>query len=167
MIELEGYTYLPNMESNRCFGCGPANPGGLQMEFYSGRDTIVSWLTVPEHLSGWNSLVHGGVVSTILDEVMGRAVIFMLKSLPMTKSMKIDYLKPIYVGTKLKAVGRVVEKKDREALLEGIIYDESGDVCTKTEAVFGCFSVEAMNRRGALTEEFIELFAKLNSMSAY
>jgi uncharacterized protein (TIGR00369 family) len=164
MIEREGYTYLPNMENNRCFGCGPANPGGLQMEFYSDRDAIVSWLTVPEHLSGWNSLVHGGVVSTILDEVMGRAVIFMLKSLPMTKSMKIDYLKPIYVGTELKAVGRVIEKGERDALLEGIIYDESGDICTRTEAVFKCFSVEAMNKRGALTEEFIELFAKLNSM---
>lgn len=164
MIEREGYRFLPNMETNKCFGCGPANPGGLKMDFYSDGKTIVSWISVPDHLSGWNSLAHGGVVATIVDEVMGRAVIFLLKSLPMTKSIRIDFIKPVYVGMELRVEGRIIEKRDREALVEAIILDENGETFTRSEATFGLLSVESMNKRGALTQDFVDLFAQLSSM---
>ncbi len=164
MIEREGYVYLPNSEANKCFGCGPANPCGLKMEFYTDRKSIVSWLAVPEHLSGWDNIAHGGIVSTILDEIMGRAVIVLLKSLPITKSMKIDFLKPVFVGMDLKAVGRVIEKREREALLEGIIFDRDGQACARTEATFGLFSIESMKKRGIMPEQITALFENLSSL---
>ena len=59
---------LPNSKTHNCFGCSPINPSGLQMEFYANDSFVFSEVTVPQHLCGWNNLIHGGVLSTILDE---------------------------------------------------------------------------------------------------
>ena len=60
---------LPNADTHNCFGCSPINAHGLQMKFYTDEESVFTWLSVPEHLCGWNNLVHGGVLSTILDEI--------------------------------------------------------------------------------------------------
>ena len=63
----EEYIQLPNRRDHNCFGCSPVNASGLQMTFYANETAVFSKVTVPEHLCGWNNLVHGGVLSTILD----------------------------------------------------------------------------------------------------
>lgn len=75
----------------------------------------------------------------------------------------IDYLKPVYVGMEVKVVGRVLETREREALLRAEIFAGNGEICTRAEAAFGLFSMEAMNRRGVLTPGFMDLFARLGS----
>jgi hypothetical protein len=67
--------HLPNRTDSMCFGCIPANPTGLRLEFFTDGESIFSWVKVPAHLCGWENLVHGGIISTILDEVMGRTVV--------------------------------------------------------------------------------------------
>ena len=66
---------LPNNETHNCFGCSPVNPSGLQMNFFADDSSVYSEVTVPKHLCGWNNLIHGGVLSTILDEIMSWAAI--------------------------------------------------------------------------------------------
>ncbi len=58
-----------------CFGCSQKNPHGLKMRFYTDDTALYSWLNVPTHLCGWDGIVHGGVLSTILDEIMGWSAI--------------------------------------------------------------------------------------------
>ena len=69
----KAYRTLPNMENHGCFGCGSMNPSGLRMKFFTDETSIVSWVNVPQHLCGWSNLVHGGVISTLLDEIVGRS----------------------------------------------------------------------------------------------
>ncbi len=161
MIEREGYRHLPNLETNRCFGCGPANPSGLKMQFYTDAKTITSWISVPDRFTGWSNLVHGGILSTVLDEIMGRAAIHLLKKLPMTKSMTVDYLKPVLAGVEVKVVGKVIKSDEREALVEGTIYNMDGEVCTKSSGMLGLFSMEFMKKKGAIRENFEEWFKKM------
>ena len=86
-MDKSGYTLLPNRADNKCFGCGPANPQGLQMQFYTNGQTVASWITVPPHLCGWSNLAHGGILFTALDEIMGRTMIYLLKRFILTKSI--------------------------------------------------------------------------------
>ncbi|HOR33241.1 MAG TPA: PaaI family thioesterase, partial [Syntrophales bacterium] len=119
-MDKSGYTLLPNREDHCCFGCGPANTQGLRMQFYTDGETVVSWLTVPPHLCGWSNLVHGGILFTALDEVMGRAMIYLLRRFILTKTMTIEYLKPVPHGREIKVEGRVLEvRSEREATAEG------------------------------------------------
>ena len=53
-----------------CFACGKENRYGLKMGFESNGEKLRSGIIVPEHLRGWENLVRGGIISTILDEAM-------------------------------------------------------------------------------------------------
>ena len=105
MDEKEVLKPLPNTDTHNCFACSPINHSGLHMEFFTNDRSVFSWITVPDHLCGWNNLVHGGVLSTILDEIMSWAAIYLLKRVTMTKSMTVDFLKPVYIDHELKAAG--------------------------------------------------------------
>lgn len=114
---------LTNSENHKCFACSPANPCGLQMEFFSDEKALFSWLTVPDHLCGWINVVHGGVVATILDEIMGRAAIYFSKKFAFTHSMTTEFLKPVHSGEEIRAEARVLEiRGKREVAVEGHIY---------------------------------------------
>jgi uncharacterized protein (TIGR00369 family) len=129
------------------------------MKFYTNESSVYSEVTVPEHLCGWNQLVHGGVLSTILDEIMSWAAIYLLKRIPLTKSMTIDFKKPVYLNSSLKAEGKVLEIKGKhDAVLEGILYNTEGTVCTRSTANFAVFSPAVAKRLGIADEEHLNWF---------
>jgi uncharacterized protein (TIGR00369 family) len=161
MQEKEGTRKLPNMENHYCFGCGPANENGLKMQFYGDGESVLSWVTVPGHLCGWNNLVHGGVISTLLDEIMGRAVIYQLRNLGLTRTMSLDFVRPVFIGTEIKVQGRILElKNEREAVVEGIIMNENGEVCAKSTGTFILFSSERIRKMGIAADDVLDWFER-------
>jgi uncharacterized protein (TIGR00369 family) len=155
----ENLKCLPNRTDSMCFGCSPANPTGLGLEFFTDEESIFSWVKVPAHLCGWKNLVHGGIISTILDEVMGRAVIHKMRCLGMTKSMTVDFLKPITIGKELKAVGKVLEViNDRECLAEAMIFNKAGELCAKSTGTFALFKPDHSKKLGIKDEDAMAWF---------
>ncbi len=154
----DGYILLPNSEDHNCFGCSPANSTGLQMKFYLNekRDAAVSWLSVPEHLCGWANVVHGGIISTVLDEAMGWAALAILKKLVLSKSMSVDYLKPIFIGQQIRAEGSVQEvKTERKGVMQACIYDEGGEALAKSTSAVSLFTIESIKEMGVLDEKLL------------
>ena len=132
------------------------------MKFYTNEQSVFTWLTVPDHLCGWNNLVHGGVLSTILDEVMSWTAMYLLKHITMTRSMTVEFLKPVYVGNRLKAEGSVVERKrKRNVLMEGSIHDAEGDCCARSTASFALLSPAVARRMGVMDEASLEWFERV------
>jgi uncharacterized protein (TIGR00369 family) len=153
MEDLEGYTLLPVQDDHNCFACGPANSAGLKMRFYSNVDSVVSWLSVPDHLRGWNNLTHGGVISTILDEIMSWTAIHLLKRIILTKSMTVDFLRPVYVGTRLKAVGRIQSVRgENEAVMEGFLYDAQQAMCARARGTFALLKPKVARKLGIVDD---------------
>ena len=67
----ENLTPLAHVAENRCFGCGQANPVGLQLEFSLASDrSVVSLATIPDTCEGHPGYLHGGIIATLLDESM-------------------------------------------------------------------------------------------------
>jgi acyl-coenzyme A thioesterase PaaI-like protein len=150
----EGYIQLPNRGDHNCFGCSPVNTSGLQMTFYTNETAVYSEVKVPEHLCGWNNLVHGGVLTTIL--------IYLLKRVPMTKSMTVDFLKPIYVGDPLRVEGTVSEKKGKhEALMQGRIYNKDDVCCASAAGTFAVFSPAVAKRLSITDSESLKWFEQI------
>ena len=42
---------VPNLEDQTCFGCGAADPYGLQMTFHRDDERVYSFVTVPESMA--------------------------------------------------------------------------------------------------------------------
>ena len=123
----------PNAEM--CFVCGRSNSAGLQMHFHDNEiDTVVSEVVIPEHCQGYPEIAHGGVLTAILDEVVGRSIMagdhhrFM-----MTVNMQVQFRQPVLVGTKIKAEGKLIRLKSRIAKAQGKIYLPDGRIACEAE----------------------------------
>ena len=152
------YTILPVQEGHMCFACVPANRAGLRMRFVADRDRVVSCLTVPDHLRGWSTMVHGGVVSTILDEIMSWSAIHRFKSVILTKSLSVAFKKTVHVGHPLKAVGTVLEiKSEREAIMKGELFSATEEeLYASAEGVFALIKPKVALKLGIVDEQALK-----------
>ncbi len=162
MKSIEQMRKLPNRENNPCFGCGPANPYGLKMEFYTDGSAVFSRLSVPAHLCGWNDIVHGGVVSTVMDEAMSWASICLLRRYILTKSMTVEFLRPVWTERPIVAEARVIEKtSEREVILEGMLYDDAGTLCARSKGTFAIFTHAGITKLGLFDAGVLDSFEEV------
>ncbi|HHP7235567.1 MAG TPA: PaaI family thioesterase [Desulfobacterales bacterium] len=151
------YKLLPVQDDHMCFACGPANPAGLHMRFLAGRDRVVSRLTIPGHLRGWSNLVHGGVLSTILDEIMSWTAIHLLRRVILTKSMTVNFKKPVYVDTPVKAEGRILRvNAEREAIMEGLLYSPENQLSASATGTFVLIKPRVALKMGIVDETALQ-----------
>jgi len=145
----KAFRVLPNRFEGNCFGCSPVNPSGLQMKFSWNGRIMCSELVVPQHLSGWNRLIHGGVASTILDEVMSWAAIYTTRQMVMTKTMNTTFIKTIQIGERIVAQGFVKEMNGKHGLVAcAEIRNNASEVCVSATANFAVFSQKVAKRLG-------------------
>jgi acyl-coenzyme A thioesterase PaaI-like protein len=130
---------MPELQPNsrHCFACGLENLYGLQLRFYeTGPNEVTAQYTVPEHFQGYPGVVHGGVVTAMLDEVTGRAHIrgdpprFMY-----TAKLEVRFRKNVPIGVPLRVVGKAEGSKSRRATSIGMIYDPDGELLAEAKAL--------------------------------
>lgn len=150
---------IANVDGQTCFGCGVTNPIGLHMEFSTDGLRVYSFLTVPVTMAGWDRTVHGGVTATILDEIMGWSVIYLLQKIGVTKSMTVDFLKPLRVGGNLTVVGSVQARhSERLVSVTGEIYSAEDILCARAHGTFATMSAQTAVRLGVMSAEYMEGF---------
>ena len=121
---------------NRCFGCGAANPGGLRLQFSLTEDlTVVSQAEISRDFEGHPGYLHGGVIATLLDEAMSKAVRARGVN-AMTRHMEVDYLRPAPSGSALRIEGRVTRNEGRKHWSEGRILNSHGTVLAHGHGLF-------------------------------
>lgn len=132
----QNLTPLPHKAQNRCFGCGAANPTGLRLEFLAAEDgSVVSLATVPEAFDGHPGYLHGGIIATLLDEAMSKAV-RALGLTAMTRQMEIDYRRPVPSGAPLRLEGRIIRGEGRKHWTEARILNAKGIVLAEAKGLF-------------------------------
>ncbi len=102
--------------SKICFVCGLRNSAGLQASFYETVDgALVATFTPREEHQSYPGRMHGGIASTILDETIGRAVMIGSDSAVwgVTVELKVEYKKPVPIGSLLRVVARLTEQNSR------------------------------------------------------
>jgi len=165
VVKKSGLKQLPSREDHHCFGCGPINPYGLQMRFLTNGEATFSWVTVPDHLSGHKGLAHGGVITAILDEIMGAAAIYLLKCMILTKSITVDFVKPVKLGRELRAEARPAEKTHRrDIIVDGFLFDGARSLCARAKGTFAVLSPGAAEMLGMMDEATREFLDLINSL---
>jgi len=63
---------LAKNKDSRCYVCGPDNPVGLQVPFrpHGEKGSQARYMARAEH-AGWNGILHGGIIFTLMDEALG------------------------------------------------------------------------------------------------
>ncbi len=112
-------------DSGRCFACGRDNPDGLKLRVTRTEDGVETAFTIDERFAGWQGIVHGGIVTTVLDELMAWACSTLgLDSV--TAEMTARFRLPMRIGATYRGSARVVEQRGRLVLTECRIVDQAG-----------------------------------------
>jgi acyl-coenzyme A thioesterase PaaI-like protein len=123
-------------EPHHCFACGELNEHGLHLVLHTSPDGAWTELVLDRRFQGWEAVAHGGIVCTILDEVMAWAVIGR-GTWGVTARMAVTFRGPVLTGTAIRAEGWVVEQRRRAVRAEGRVIDPAtGTVLATGESTF-------------------------------
>jgi uncharacterized protein (TIGR00369 family) len=123
--------------ANICFGCGGANARGMQLTFEQDDNAqrIRGTFKLGAEYQGGAGFIHGGIIATVLDEVMGKVNRFRGVR-AVTAELNVEYLKPVKVDEDLIVEGHEVEKSGRNLILAGEIRNQSGQVLARGRGRF-------------------------------
>jgi len=135
-VTAENLTPLAHAAQNRCFGCGQANPSGLHLEFLLAEDSsVVCLASVPDTFEGPPGYLHGGIIATLLDEAMSKAV-RARGFTAMTRHMEVDYQRPVPSSTPIRLEGHVTRNEGRKHWTEARILDAERTVLAIGKGLF-------------------------------
>lgn len=143
----------PTWQRDICFGCGPANSSGLQLKFSLSQDgkSYVCEFSLAGRFVGPPGHAHGGIIATILDEAMSKASKLKANELKskaaLTRSLQIEYLRPVPLGQPLVAQGRVSRMKGRVLYNCAELRNATGDVLARSRGKFLVIDAEKMFAR--------------------
>ncbi|GAA3701082.1 PaaI family thioesterase [Gordonia hankookensis] len=110
------------MHNPMCYGCGEDSPHGLHLEMYAGEDfTVTAAMTVETHFEGGPGVLHGGILTTAFDDVMGMAPLLVGPS-AVTVHLEVDFLRPIPVGSTLQFRATLLGRQRRKLYTEGVAH---------------------------------------------
>lgn len=124
--------------SKMCLVCGLKNPGGAHAAFYEiETGECVALFTARDDHQSYPGRVHGGMITAMLDETIGRAVMSRTEDFwAVTLEFTTRYKKPVPIGVELKVVGRVTGEEGRVFTGTGEILLPSGEVAATGEGKY-------------------------------
>ena len=97
---------------HRCFACGVLNEHGIHLDLHVEGDMCWTELALPEHFQGWDGIAHGGIICTILDEVMAWSLAA-TNNWGLTARMSVTFKRPVRLGVPIRAEGRITAVRRR------------------------------------------------------
>ncbi len=115
---------LPHTRS--CFVCGESNPAGLNLRFETdGKIVQARFVPRPEHV-GFKATVHGGLMATILDEIMVWACAVQTNKFAFCAELNVRFLNPLRPGQEILVVGELVANRKRLFEAKAEVRDAAG-----------------------------------------
>ena len=158
---------LPKITGHGCFACGTENPVGLNLQFYMAENYIGSDITLGKNYEGWQGMAHGGIISTLLDEVMSWTIIYLRRVFFVTRKMEVKYVKPVLIGTPVTILGELKEeKRDRFIHAQAKIIDAQGQILSKAAGEFVELPPERLSAvPDSIKKEMADLFRKVRTIN--
>lgn len=120
-----------------CFVCGDRNHVGLKARFFFDENTrkAICDVAADEAYAGYKNILHGGITSTLLDEVMIKALLAE-NLFVVTAEMTIKFKKPVHSGDRLHLEGWKSGQKGALLLAQGRAVNQNGDVVAEASGKY-------------------------------
>jgi uncharacterized protein (TIGR00369 family) len=133
--------FLPSYDG--CYVCGQRHPRGLRIRFFAGPDSRVHAHFRPDETqTGYDDVVHGGVIGALLDELTGWSVSLKNNRLAYTAELSIRFVIPMPAGEIYMASADVMGGRGRYWEAEGSVSDREGRVHAKARGKYLLLSRE-------------------------
>lgn len=123
-----------------CFGCAPGNKFGLNLEFWDRGEEVVAFWTPETRFEGFHDVVHGGIQSTLMDEIASWYIFAKCGTAGVTSGMDIRFLKPLRVsGGEVMLSARLREHARRFATVACKLTDKEGNTYASADVRYYLF----------------------------
>ena len=100
-------------DNDFCFACGGKNPLGLHLTFHTEGDLFMTRVRPKPHWQGFAGVVHGGLQSTIIDDMMSNHLFRVHKVWAVTGDLNLRFRKPVPIEAELLFVSRIDSHRGR------------------------------------------------------
>jgi uncharacterized protein (TIGR00369 family) len=123
--------------NGNCFVCGEKNPDGLRLSFEIDKEKkfLKTTFVASPTFQGWDGIVHGGIISTLLDEATAKLV-YELGYQAVTASLEIRFKKPAPILEPLKVYGEITDVGKRLIKAKARVAKEDGTILATGMATF-------------------------------
>jgi acyl-coenzyme A thioesterase PaaI-like protein len=120
-----------------CFVCGESNPAGVHAHFSVGAapDEMRAQFAVDARHQGYPGRTHGGILASVLDETLGRAVALQ-GNWTFTARLEVRYRQPVPIGATVEIVARQVRDRGRFVEAAGEARLPDGQVVADAKGLF-------------------------------
>ncbi len=125
--------------SKMCLVCGLKNTFGLHAHFYDlDNGELLAIFTPKEEHQGYPGRVHGGILTSILDETIGRAIMnsYTDPVWGVTLEIEVKFKKPVPIGEEIRVVARIVENNGRIFIGTGEVLLPDGRVAVESRGKY-------------------------------
>jgi uncharacterized protein (TIGR00369 family) len=131
----EARNYLPTYEG--CYVCGQSHPRGLRIRFFMGEFGQVRARFRPDCTqTSYQNIVHGGVISALMDELLGWPIALQTGRMAVTGELTIRFRMPMHDGQAYLATAYPGENRGRYWEGKGDIRDDQDHICIKAEGKY-------------------------------
>jgi len=151
---------IQKLQGHHCFACGTDNPIGLNMQFYRMGDMICSDIVLERNHEGWEGMAHGGIISTLLDEVMSWTVLYFKRTFLVTRKMDMKYIKSVPLGVPLTVRGKILDDTCTPKIeIRGEIVDAQKKLLVRSRGEFVMLAENQLSSvSNGLKQEMIDMF---------
>ncbi len=111
---------------HNCFACGTLNEHGLQLVLHVEAGRCWTELALDRGFEGWAGIAHGGILATILDEVMAWSLVAE-DNWGVTARLSLEYRRPVPIDRTLRAEGWITRRRRKLVETSGRIVDPESD----------------------------------------
>ena len=135
MIDVPGLARF-EIAPHHCFACGTLNTSGMHLDLHIERGRSWVELAYEPRFQGWDGIAHGGILTTILDEVMAWSLVGE-DHWGLTARLAVDFKRPVSVGQAIRGEGWIARSRRRIFDTEGTITDTAtGDILVTAAGVY-------------------------------
>ena len=117
-----------------CFGCGQANPIGLRLDLQADGEGLTAEFVPREEHQGWPGIVHGGIIASLLYEVLENFT-YRRGVVTMMKEMRTRLRRPAPTGSRLVARSWLESREGRAMNVAASLTGEDGELIAEGDAV--------------------------------
>ncbi len=143
--------------SKNCLVCGVENKLGLKTKFYeTSEKEVIALFTPREHHQSYPGVAHGGISATILDEVIGRAIMahYGQNTFGVTVDLQVKYKKPVPLDVEIKVIARLTEDRGRIFSGTGELYLPDGTIAATATGKYMKRTLDQITDTSFMEEEW-------------
>ena len=152
---------IPLYWPGNCFACSKSNAMGLHLRFWTSDNNCLTRCTISENHCGFEGMVHGGIISTLIDEVAAWTIITQIAKIGLTTELGIRYFKPVPTGREIIVRGKIIKHDELNAEVLTTVKSTKGVLLAEGECKWIFPKLAVVARLGKIDESVLQKFLEV------